>query len=87
MAYVAGLVMTMSVMHIFGKAQPALLYLRYVRLVGIGDTQFDASHSPACILSLFITATVRGELRDVWNWSDDPEQTKKSKTSWSGYFL
>jgi minor histocompatibility antigen H13 len=29
-AYNMGLVVTMSVMHIFGKAQPALLYLRYV---------------------------------------------------------
>jgi minor histocompatibility antigen H13 len=28
--YIAGLVTTMLVMHIFGKAQPALLYLRYV---------------------------------------------------------
>jgi minor histocompatibility antigen H13 len=28
-AYVAGLVTTMGVLHIFGKAQPALLYLRY----------------------------------------------------------
>ena len=29
-AYAAGLVTTMSVMHFFRKAQPALLYLRYV---------------------------------------------------------
>lgn len=28
MAYVAGLVCTMVVMHVFGRAQPALLYLR-----------------------------------------------------------
>lgn len=28
-AYVAGLATTMSVMHFFGHAQPALLYLRY----------------------------------------------------------
>lgn len=27
-AYVAGLMATMGVMHVFGKAQPALLYLR-----------------------------------------------------------
>jgi minor histocompatibility antigen H13 len=27
-AYIAGLVTTMAVMHVFGKAQPALLYLR-----------------------------------------------------------
>ena len=29
-AYATGLVTTMSVMHFFRKAQPALLYLRYV---------------------------------------------------------
>jgi len=28
MGYVLGLVVTMGVMHVFGKAQPALLYLR-----------------------------------------------------------
>ncbi|TFK44672.1 peptidase A22B, signal peptide peptidase [Crucibulum laeve] len=55
-AYVLGLLTTMTVMHTFGKAQPALLYL-----------------SPACILSFVITGSIRGELRDVWNWSDDPE--------------
>lgn len=27
-AYISGLITTMSVMHFFGKAQPALLYLR-----------------------------------------------------------
>ncbi|KAF8234057.1 peptidase A22B, signal peptide peptidase [Tricholoma matsutake] len=64
MAYMVGLITTMSVMHIFGKAQPALLYL-----------------SPTCILSLFITAMVRGELGEVWNWSDKSEEDKKSKSS------
>jgi minor histocompatibility antigen H13 len=29
-AYFTGLVTTMAVMHVYGKAQPALLYLRYV---------------------------------------------------------
>ncbi|TFK74045.1 hypothetical protein BDN72DRAFT_813704 [Pluteus cervinus] len=28
--------------------------------------------SPACIISLFLTAVVRGEFKDVWSWSDDP---------------
>lgn len=32
-AYVSGLATTMSVMHVFGKAQPALLYLRLVTIV------------------------------------------------------
>ncbi|KII92377.1 hypothetical protein PLICRDRAFT_154841 [Plicaturopsis crispa FD-325 SS-3] len=60
-AYVGGLATTMSVMHFFGKAQPALLYL-----------------SPACILSFFITASVRGELKDAWNWSDGPSEPKSA---------
>jgi len=28
--------------------------------------------SPACILSFVATAVVRGELEDVWRWTDDP---------------
>jgi len=59
-AYVLGLITTMTVMHTFHAAQPALLYL-----------------SPACILSFVITAGVRGELREAWNWSDEPEDDPK----------
>ncbi|KAG9316333.1 signal peptide peptidase-domain-containing protein [Chiua virens] len=33
--------------------------------------------SPACILSLMATAVVRGEVGDVWRWSDDPEMSHK----------
>lgn len=29
--------------------------------------------SPACILSFFVTAVVRGEVEDVWRWSDVPK--------------
>lgn len=61
MAYVAGLVCTMVVMHVFGSAQPALLYL-----------------SPACICSFLVTAFIRGELRDAWGWSDDPEEKQQA---------
>lgn len=28
--------------------------------------------SPACILSFVITAVVRGELSEIWRWSDGP---------------
>lgn len=31
------------------------------------------TYSPACILSFFITALSRGELKEAWRWSDDPE--------------
>lgn len=34
--------------------------------------------SPACILSFIITALVRGEFADAWNWSDEPEKPEKS---------
>ncbi|KAL4078534.1 signal peptide peptidase-domain-containing protein [Scleroderma yunnanense] len=57
MSYIAGLMTTMAVMHVFDRAQPALLYL-----------------SPACILSFLVTAFIRGEFRDAWGWSDDPER-------------
>lgn len=30
--------------------------------------------SPACMLSFVATAVVRGEVEDVWRWTDDPEQ-------------
>lgn len=30
-------------------------------------------YSPACILSLIGTAVMRGEMEEVWRWSDDPE--------------
>ncbi|TFK53594.1 hypothetical protein OE88DRAFT_1655794 [Heliocybe sulcata] len=37
--------------------------------------------SPACIASFFVTATVRGELKEAWAWSDDPEEVEgKEKT-------
>jgi len=66
-AYISGLATTMTVMHVFGKAQPALLYL-----------------SPACILSFFVTALARGELKSVWSWSDEPEKLPDSAEETSG---
>ena len=32
--------------------------------------------SPACILSFLLTAIHRGELKQVWQWKDEPEQKK-----------
>ncbi|KAG5652352.1 hypothetical protein H0H81_005329 [Sphagnurus paluster] len=29
--------------------------------------------SPACIVSFVVTAAARGELREAWKWSDDPD--------------
>ncbi|KXN90625.1 Minor histocompatibility antigen H13 [Leucoagaricus sp. SymC.cos] len=59
-AYVLGLVTTMTMMHVFHAAQPALLYL-----------------SPSCTLSFAVTASLRGELKEVWNWNDGPEEEAK----------
>lgn len=33
--------------------------------------------SPACILSFLLTAVFRGEFKEAWNWSDDPEKNGK----------
>ncbi|WFD05204.1 hypothetical protein MVES1_000532 [Malassezia vespertilionis] len=52
-AYVLGLVTTITVMHVFHAAQPALLYL-----------------SPACSLSVVLVAFVRGELKELFQFSD-----------------
>ncbi|KAI8323694.1 peptidase A22B, signal peptide peptidase, partial [Martensiomyces pterosporus] len=59
-AYVAGLATTITVMHTFKAAQPALLYL-----------------SPACILSVVITALARGELSDVFGYSEEKPKEDK----------
>lgn len=61
-AYVIGLAVTVFVMHNFGAAQPALLYL-----------------SPACILSVLLTALVRGELKDVFAYKSDSSIKKAAK--------
>lgn len=61
-SYILGLVTTMSVMHIFKHAQPALLYL-----------------SPACILSVLITALIRGELKKLFAYEDETEEEKKKR--------
>ncbi|KAF5393357.1 hypothetical protein D9757_000549 [Collybiopsis confluens] len=61
-AYIGGLVTTMTVMHMFKAAQPALLYL-----------------SPSCILSFILTAFLRGEFSEAWNWIDEPNAVKKGK--------
>ena len=41
----------------------------------IADNIADKMISPACILSFVLTATVRGELVDAWNWAEESEHT------------
>ena len=79
-AYAAGLVATMSVMHFFRKAQPALLYLRYVFAQFPLHTSLSHMNSPACIISFFLVALARGELKDAWSWSDDVEEKSDKPT-------
>ncbi|KAF5348631.1 hypothetical protein D9758_006855 [Tetrapyrgos nigripes] len=84
-AYSLGLATTMTVMHTFKAAQPALLYLRRVMIVvgffeGVADGGIAVQFSPACIMSFVLTAVFRGELKDAWNWTDGPEpQTKEEE--------
>ncbi|KAI9500193.1 peptidase A22B, signal peptide peptidase, partial [Coemansia spiralis] len=59
-AYVLGLVTTIGVMHAFGTAQPALLYL-----------------SPACILSVLITAGARREIGAVFGYAENKDDKKE----------
>lgn len=35
--------------------------------------------SPACILSVLGTALVRGEIKDVWRWTDEDEQDRQER--------
>ncbi|TFY73464.1 hypothetical protein EWM64_g10548 [Hericium alpestre] len=35
--------------------------------------------SPACIMAYFITASVRGELKESWAWSDEPPAARDQK--------
>ena len=79
LAYIAGLATTMTVMHVFKAAQPALLYLRFAPYFQIEDGALMNCHcSPACILSFVITAVTRGELRDAWSWSDETPEDKSA---------
>jgi len=59
-------------------------------LLGLGATMFVMHFfkkaqpallylSPACIVSFFITAAIRGELKSAWEWSDDPEESATDK--------
>ncbi|KAJ2656045.1 hypothetical protein IW148_005797 [Coemansia sp. RSA 1199] len=59
-AYVAGLATTISVMHVFKAAQPALLYL-----------------SPACILAVVATAFARGEVKQVFAYTEESKDEEK----------
>ncbi|KAJ2076922.1 hypothetical protein H4R24_005427 [Coemansia sp. RSA 988] len=56
-AYVGGLAITISVMHVFKAAQPALLYL-----------------SPACTLAVVATAAARGEMKEVFAYTELTEE-------------
>ena len=82
-AYVQSLGATMAVMHFFHAAQPALLYIRWVKrgISSVFDSRIDRGiHtlvcSPACILSFVFTGLRRGELRDAWTWRDEEPKPK-----------
>ncbi|KAF2116505.1 intramembrane protease 2 [Lophiotrema nucula] len=65
--YVLGMLTTLGVMHVWGHAQPALLYL-----------------VPGVVGSLWLTALVRGEFGQMWNFSEAVEEedvASKEKTN------
>lgn len=55
--YIIGMLATLGVMHVWGHAQPALLYL-----------------VPGVLGSLWLTALIRGELKLMWNFSEESEE-------------
>ncbi|GAA5983656.1 hypothetical protein JCM10908_000371 [Rhodotorula pacifica] len=61
-AYVLGLCTTMTAMHFFRAAQPALLYL-----------------SPACILAVAVTASMRGESKELWRYVEEEDGSSGEK--------
>ena len=86
-AYVIGLVTTMTVMHVFGAAQPALLYLRWENenlsfskkfYLSVRRRRFNGIelYSPACILSFILTGLVTGNIQNAWSWKDEVEEDK-----------
>ncbi|KAF2447305.1 hypothetical protein P171DRAFT_471627 [Karstenula rhodostoma CBS 690.94] len=60
--YILGMFATLAVMHVWGHAQPALLYL-----------------VPGVLGSLWSTALVRGELKLMWNFSEESEEEETGK--------
>ena len=46
-----------------------------------GKRLMPSSYSPACILSFFLTALVRGEFNDAWTWSDEVEDKSADQSS------
>ncbi|OAG06961.1 uncharacterized protein CC84DRAFT_1143174 [Paraphaeosphaeria sporulosa] len=60
--YILGMFATLAVMHVWGHAQPALLYL-----------------VPGVLGSLWLTALVRGELKLMWNFSEEDEEEAEGK--------
>ncbi len=79
-AYVMGLATTMVVMHVFHAAQPALLYLRYgIHChVSASNSYPQNGDSPACVLSFVLTAWLRGELSEAWQWNDGIAATSRN---------
>jgi len=59
--YTTGMLVTLSIMQIFGHAQPALLYL-----------------VPGVLVSLWGTALVRGERKQMWEYDETEDEEKRA---------
>lgn len=65
--YTIGMLVTLSIMQIFGHAQPALLYL-----------------VPGVLVSLWGTAVLRGERREMWGYDETEEGVGEGKAGREG---
>ena len=59
--YTIGMLTTLTIMQVFGHAQPALFYL-----------------VPGVLISLWGTALIRGELKEMWKYDETDEDEKRN---------
>ena len=60
--YTVGMLITLTIMQVFGHAQPALFYL-----------------VPGVLVSLWGTALIRGELKEMWKYDETDEDEKGNR--------
>ncbi|OBZ68284.1 Minor histocompatibility antigen H13 [Grifola frondosa] len=75
--------------HRSSASRPYFWAALFAYVAGLGTTMFVMHFfkkaqpallylSPACILSFIATALIRGELKEAWSWSDEPEEKPDS---------
>ena len=74
-AYLAGLLLTIFVMHVYKHAQPALLYL-VPACLGRTPAELLAYHLALLGVPLFL-ALVRGDIKSMFQYEDHPNVEEK----------